>query len=46
MESFNGEVGGHHSAAGCVIDLEDEEEFIKKIKRELELEVIRVGEKA
>ncbi len=44
MESFNGEVGGHHSAAGCVIDMEDEEEFIEKIKRNLELEVVRIGE--
>lgn len=44
MKSFNGEVGGHHEAAGCVIDIKDEEEFIERIKRELELEVVRVGE--
>ena len=44
MESFNGEVGGHHSAAGCVIDIDDEEEFIEKIKRHFELEVIKIGE--
>ncbi len=43
MESFNGEVGGHHSAAGCVINIKDEEEFIEKIKRLLELEVIKIG---
>ena len=43
MQSFNGEVGGHHQAAGCVIDLKDEEEFIKKVKRELELEVVKIG---
>ncbi|MDP3965947.1 MAG: DHH family phosphoesterase [archaeon] len=46
MESFNGEVGGHHSAAGCVIEREDEEEFIEKIKRQLELEIIRIAEKS
>ncbi len=44
MESFEGEVGGHHSAAGCVIDIEDEEEFIKKIRKHLELEVLKIGE--
>ncbi len=44
MESFNGEVGGHHSAAGCVVDIKDEEEFIERIKRELELEVVKVGD--
>jgi len=43
MESFNGEVGGHHSAAGCVINIKDEKEFIEKIKRLLELEVIKIG---
>lgn len=45
MESFNGEVGGHHSAAGCIIDLKDEEEFIEKIKNQFELEVIKIAEK-
>ena len=43
MESFNGEVGGHHSAAGCLVDIKDEEEFIERIKRELEIEVIKIG---
>ena len=46
MQSFNGEVGGHHSAAGCVIEREDEEEFLEKIKRQLEIEVIRIAEKS
>lgn len=45
MESFSGEVGGHHSAAGCIINKEDEEEFIQKIKRGLELEVVKIGER-
>ncbi len=43
MESFEGEVGGHHSAAGCIIDMDDEEEFIENIKKHLEIEVVRVG---
>ncbi|MCR4327376.1 MAG: DHH family phosphoesterase [Nanoarchaeota archaeon] len=43
MESFEGEVGGHHSAAGCMIGLEDEEEFIEKVKNQFELEVIKIA---
>jgi RecJ-like exonuclease len=43
MESFDGEVGGHHSAAGCVIDIDDEEEFINKIRKHLEIEVVKIG---
>ncbi len=45
MEPFNGEAGGHHNAAGCVLNIEDEEEFLERIKRHLELEVVRIGEK-
>ena len=33
------EVGGHHYAAGCLIEKEKEEYFIEELKKELELEV-------
>ena len=39
---IGGEVGGHKYAAGSIIEISKEEEFIKKIKEELEIEVIRV----
>lgn len=31
MENFEGEIGGHHFAAGCSIKKEDEEKFVNKI---------------
>jgi RecJ-like exonuclease len=39
MNSFEGEVGGHKFAAGCLIKKEDEQRFIEEIKRHLELEI-------
>ena len=36
------EVGGHEKAAGCLIEAEKEEIFIEKLKKNLEVEVIRV----
>jgi len=42
MAKFNGEVGGHEFAAGCSISKEDEETFIQELKKNLELEVVRV----
>lgn len=42
MESLEGEVGGHEFAAGCTISLEKGEEFIDLLKKELELEVIKI----
>ena len=34
--------GGHKHAAGCSINLEDEEKFIELVKRKLEFELIKV----
>ena len=42
MENFEGEVGGHHFAAGCSIKPEKEQEFIGEIKKAFEIEVVRV----
>lgn len=36
------EVGGHHFAAGCVVEKEKEDYFIEKLKKNLEIEVIRM----
>ena len=36
------EVGGHHFAAGCVVEKEKEDFFIEKLRKNLEIEVIRV----
>ena len=37
-----GEFGGHKHAAGCTINIEDEEKFIDLVKRKLEFELIKV----
>lgn len=37
-----GEVGGHEFAAGCNIPREKENEFLKKLKKNLEIEMVRV----
>lgn len=36
------EVGGHHFAAGCVVEKDKEDFFIEKLKKNLEVEVIRI----
>ncbi|MDX9799326.1 MAG: DHH family phosphoesterase [Bacteroidales bacterium] len=40
--SIEAEVGGHQRAAGCLIKKEDEEKFIEELKKNLEVEVIRI----
>ena len=37
-----GEVGGHEFAAGCVIEKEKEQEFLECLKKNLEIEVIKI----
>ncbi|MFH1801712.1 MAG: DHH family phosphoesterase [archaeon] len=41
-EETGGEVGGHEFAAGCIISKEKEKEFINLLKKNLEIEVVRV----
>ena len=37
-----GESGGHKYAAGCTIDMEDEQRFIELVQKKLEYEMVRV----
>jgi RecJ-like exonuclease len=41
-ERIGGEVGGHHSAAGCIIYKDKEKEFLDCLKKALEIEVIKI----
>jgi len=36
------EVGGHHFAAGCLIEKDKENSFIETLKKELEVEIVKV----
>jgi len=36
------EVGGHHFAAGCLIEKDKESSFIDALKKELEIEIIKI----
>ncbi len=42
VEKTGGEVGGHKFAAGCMISQEKEEEFLEFLKKDLEIELIKV----
>lgn len=37
-----GEVGGHKSAAGCMIKQEKEKEFLEHLKKHLEIELVKI----
>ena len=36
------EVGGHHFAAGCLIEKEKESDFIEALKKTLEIETLKI----
>jgi single-stranded-DNA-specific exonuclease len=36
------EVGGHQMAAGCMIEKEQEDSFLEELKKELEIEVVKI----
>jgi len=36
------EVGGHHFAAGCLIEKEKESSFIETLRKELEIEIVKI----
>jgi len=36
------EVGGHHFAAGCLVEKDKESSFIETLKKELEIEIVKV----
>jgi len=42
IEKIGGEVGGHESAAGCMFSQEKEKEFLTSLKKNLELELIKI----
>ena len=42
ISEIEAEVGGHHQAAGCLIRKEDEQRFIETLKKNLEIEILRV----
>ena len=42
IEKTGGEVGGHEFAAGCMLKQEKEEEFIKNLKKQLEIELVKI----
>jgi len=42
METIEGEVGGHKFAAGCMLNQEKEEDFITNLKKNLEIELVKV----
>lgn len=42
MSDIGGEFGGHKYAAGCLIDNSKEQEFIERIKKDLEIELVKI----
>lgn len=42
VEKTGGEVGGHHVAAGCIIQKTKETEFLDLLKKSLEVELVKV----
>jgi RecJ-like exonuclease len=42
IDVIGGEIGGHEHAAGCIIDQEKESEFIDLLKKNLEIELIKI----
>ncbi len=42
LVEFEAEVGGHQAAAGCLLKKEDEEKFINILKKNLEIEVVKI----
>jgi RecJ-like exonuclease len=42
METIEGEVGGHKFAAGCMLSQEKEDDFLTNLKKNLEIELVKV----
>lgn len=42
VQTTGGEVGGHEHAAGCMISQEKEKEFIELLKKNLEVEIVKI----
>lgn len=42
IEKIGGEVGGHKFAAGCMVKQEKEKEFLDSLKKNLEIELVKI----
>jgi len=42
INKIGGEVGGHNCAAGCIISKEKEKDFIDNLKKNLEIELVKI----
>ncbi len=42
IEKVGGEVGGHEFAAGCMVKREKEKEFLETLKKNLEIELVKI----
>jgi single-stranded-DNA-specific exonuclease len=42
VNETGGEIGGHEFAAGCIIKQEKEKEFVDLLKKNLEIEIVRI----
>jgi single-stranded DNA-specific DHH superfamily exonuclease len=42
VEITGGEVGGHPAAAGCLIEKINESNFIKELKKKLDIELVKI----
>jgi len=42
IDTLEGEVGGHEFSAGCMISQEKENEFIERLKKHLEVEMVKI----
>jgi RecJ-like exonuclease len=45
ITKIGGEVGGHEFAAGCIIEKNQEDDFIENLKKSFEIELIKVKDK-
>ena len=42
LDPIGGEVGGHQFAAGCMLPQTKEQEFIDSLKKNLEIEMVKI----
>ena len=42
ISQIGGEVGGHEFAAGCIIKQEQEQEFVELLKKNMEMELVKI----
>jgi RecJ-like exonuclease len=42
LTQLQAEVGGHHLAAGCLINKQDEQRFLDELRKTLEIEIVKI----